>query len=368
MENLVIFFGDEIRINRPFMSCILRKFEEKFLSFYDIKFLNKSDSKLHEILEQSVKNYKFVTIFSTAENFNFISKILASLSSDILELTSDEILAPSMAIEYQKDSFLIKIHGNFVNLLKVSPLENLPEILQNPQINSTSFFIFDSEISYIKLVLEPLKRTYKINLSITKFSEFLVLIRVANNEFSDIEGFLNNVLHRLNFKVILGENLFEFLVKKLAQNGKKITFAESCTAGLIASKIGEISGASEVFDGSLVTYSNEIKNIWLSVESETLSEFGAVSKECVSEMLSGALESSGADFALAVSGIAGPTGGSLQKPVGTIFIGVKEKNAGEIIELFNLKGDRNYIREQSVNIALCLLFKLKISMFFKENF
>ena len=100
------------------------------------------------------------------------------------------------------------------------------------------------------------------------------------------------------------------------------------------------------------------------MENEILNEHGAVSKECVNEMLSGAIESSGADFALAVSGIAGPTGGSENKPVGTIYIGAKEKNGEEIIERFLLKGDRNYIREQSVTIALCLLIKLKAKMFF----
>ena len=100
----------------------------------------------------------------------------------------------------------------------------------------------------------------------------------------------------------------------------KITFAESCTGGLLASSITRINGASAVFDGSLVTYANQIKEDWINVSPQTLITHGAVSEHTVVEMANGALDKSNADIVVAVSGVAGPTGGSEDKPVGTVNI------------------------------------------------
>jgi nicotinamide-nucleotide amidase len=126
----------------------------------------------------------------------------------------------------------------------------------------------------------------------------------------------------LGFYIIGEENdsLQSTVVEALTQKKQTITTAESCTGGLIASMITSISGSSKVFESGFVTYSNDIKQRILDVDTETLSQHGAVSKEVVSQMANGALKKSGADYAVAVSGIAGPEGGSAEKPVGTVWI------------------------------------------------
>ena len=106
----------------------------------------------------------------------------------------------------------------------------------------------------------------------------------------------------------------------LLEQGKRVTFAESCTGGLISSMMTELDGASQVFDAGFVTYSNEMKTRMLGVSGATLTEYGAVSEPVVREMLYGALESSGADLGVAVSGVAGPSGGTKDKPVGTVWV------------------------------------------------
>src|SRR5574344_2224899 len=114
------------------------------------------------------------------------------------------------------------------------------------------------------------------------------------------------------------------LQKLLRKSKKTITTAESCTGGLVASMITKISGSSDIFNGSIVTYSNKIKNQELNVRNETLERFGAVSIEVVNEMLDGAISKFEADFAIAISGIAGPSGGNEKKPVGTVVIGISD--------------------------------------------
>lgn len=116
------------------------------------------------------------------------------------------------------------------------------------------------------------------------------------------------------------QSIAQMLVTLLQLNKKKITFAESCTGGLMASMITEVSGASTVFEAGFVTYSNSIKTSLLGVKTKTLEQFGAVSPQVAQEMLSGALAKSKADYGIAVSGIAGPEGGSEEKPVGTVCI------------------------------------------------
>jgi PncC family amidohydrolase len=112
------------------------------------------------------------------------------------------------------------------------------------------------------------------------------------------------------------------LIEILKQKKLTISTAESCTGGLISKLITDVPGASEVFIGGVVSYSNEMKMRWLGVKQETLEEYGAVSENTVREMLNGIMRETGSNIAVAVSGIAGPTGGTPEKPVGTVFIGV----------------------------------------------
>lgn len=128
--------------------------------------------------------------------------------------------------------------------------------------------------------------------------------------------------------------------------------AESCTGGWIAKTITDIPGSSDWFDCGLAAYSYEAKQALLGVRQETLTQFGAVSRETVLEMVSGALITSGASLAVAVTGIAGPSGGTIDKPVGTVWIGWKRRGRYPIAEEFHFEGDREVVRRQTVAAAL----------------
>jgi len=139
---------------------------------------------------------------------------------------------------------------------------------------------------------------------------------------------------------------------RLKANGQMIATAESCTGGGIAQIITEISGSSAWFDSAFVTYSNNAKVQMLGVKAATLEKYGAVSAETALEMVSGALACSSADCVIAVTGIAGPDGGSLEKPVGTVFIALCYKNEAAKIVRKQFVGNRHQIRTQTVKTAL----------------
>ncbi|MEA3490312.1 MAG: CinA family protein [Campylobacterota bacterium] len=146
------------------------------------------------------------------------------------------------------------------------------------------------------------------------------------------------------------------IIDYLTQQHQTITFAESCTGGQIASAFTAISGASAVLNGSCVTYSNEIKHQWLGVREETLIDFGAVSRECVEEMLVGIQKMAESDYAIAVSGIAGPTGGTELKPVGTVYIGLLTPSYSRV-EKFHFEGTRDEVQESATQKAINILAK-----------
>ncbi|MBU0621884.1 MAG: CinA family protein [Gammaproteobacteria bacterium] len=137
----------------------------------------------------------------------------------------------------------------------------------------------------------------------------------------------------------------------LKAQGMTLVTAESCTGGGVAQAVTRISGSSDWFDRGFVTYSNESKEEMLGVSPETLEQYGAVSEQTVREMVDGALQYSRAQIALSVSGIAGPTGGTPEKPVGTVWFAWGTNKSVHAV-CHHLPGDRDAVRAKSVQIAL----------------
>ena len=146
--------------------------------------------------------------------------------------------------------------------------------------------------------------------------------------------------------------LAETLGRRMLASHDRLVTAESCTGGWIAKAVTDIAGSSDWFDCGMAAYSYEAKQALLGVRPQTLEVHGAVSRETVIEMVSGALVNSGASIAVAVTGIAGPGGGSDDKPVGTVWIGWKRRGGYAKAEVFNFEGDREAVRRQTVAAAL----------------
>jgi nicotinamide-nucleotide amidase len=150
----------------------------------------------------------------------------------------------------------------------------------------------------------------------------------------------------------------ENVAKRLKASGGMIVTAESCTGGWVAQELTAIAGSSSWFDRGFVTYSNEAKQEMLGVRAETLKQHGAVSEETAREMAQGALVNSRGTVALSITGIAGPSGGTAQKPVGTVCF-AWATNAGAVrAETKRFSGDREAVRRQSVDYSLAKVLEV----------
>lgn len=142
----------------------------------------------------------------------------------------------------------------------------------------------------------------------------------------------------------------------LTSNGKTLSLAESCTGGLLSNIITDIPGSSKFFKGAVVSYSNDVKSNILKVPHSILEKYGAVSAPCVREMANGARRILKTNFSIAISGIAGPSGGTKEKPVGLTFIGIASANKIHI-KRFIFQGSRLSVKKQTAEKALQLFIK-----------
>lgn len=159
------------------------------------------------------------------------------------------------------------------------------------------------------------------------------------------------------------DTLQEKVVEKLLEKKLKVATAESCTGGLVSERITRVSGASEVFDCGVCSYANEIKQKLLGVSEETLAVLGAVSAETAVQMAEGVRKLSGADIGISTTGIAGPTGGTPEKPVGLVYVGVCTKSETYPLRLnlgggINRTNSRDYIRKLTSDAVLFTILSI----------
>lgn len=188
-------------------------------------------------------------------------------------------------------------------------------------------------------------------------SEVEVHLALKSDDGAKADEVLNEIAEKIVGKLGVavfstqGESMEEVVGRMLVESGTTLSVAESCTGGLIGSRLTDVPGSSRYFIEGAVSYSNAAKVRMLGVSEKTLDEFGAVSSETAGEMASGMRKEAGTDYGISVTGIAGPDGGSDEKPVGTVFVGFADKNGSKTMKM-TLPGDRYLIRWRSSQAAL----------------
>ncbi len=223
--------------------------------------------------------------------------------------------------------------------------------------------LFGADIDKVKKEIAELELPEKTGITLRRESHIVYLdITVLDKEALDktLDAIMKSSLsvHIADDSI---QTLEDAAIYFLKEKGLTLALAESCTGGLCAARLVDVSGASQVFLGSVVSYANSAKHNILGVHASTLEKNGAVSGQTVVEMARGARYEFGADIAVSVSGIAGPTGGTDEKPVGTVYVGYSSKNGSLAIKASFGNIGRSEIREKSVNLMLHTIIEHTIS-------
>ena len=289
--------------------------------------------------------------------------------ADVLEgcevLFNDVGTAPGMWIEHQqiKYVFLPGVPFEMKFLITNRILPKLRDVQRETVAHRHIITIglgesfLAREIADIEESLpESIKLAYLPKLGLVR----LRLTQIGESD-SSIDYFHNLLVERLNRHVVSTSDISieQAIVESFTQKGLKLATAESCTGGGIASSITSVPGASCIFDCGIVAYHNTIKQNLLGVDPKVLEQYGAVSEQTVIQMAEGVKKLAHADYAIASSGIAGPGGGTPEKPVGTVWIAVSGKNK-TISRLFNFQNSREINIERSIAQALAMLWNLYI--------
>lgn len=222
------------------------------------------------------------------------------------------------------------------------------------QIATTIAAVEDALPPHIKLAYLPRPGIVRLRLTASGADESLLQQEVAQFE-AQIRALLGHHVYG-----VAEEPLEAAIGQQLRQRGASVATAESCTGGTIAALLTSIAGASDYFPGSVVAYSNDIKQQLLSVQEATLENFGAVSEATVLEMVAGVRQRFSADYGIAVSGIAGPGGGTPEKPVGLVWIAVQGPEQ-TVARSFNFGNERSLNIERASMTALYLLWKMLVT-------
>ncbi|ABQ46256.1 competence/damage-inducible protein cinA [Thermotoga petrophila RKU-1] len=257
---------------------------------------------------------------------------------------------------------LLTVDGKIVILLPGPPRELIPMFNALKDRLRTPDALYQVVLKYYSIpeaVLEDLLKDilYSQNIvEVATMADHVEGVRLRLTTHMKNKEYLDEMVKKILDKT--GEHLYgvndekmeEVVVRLLKDRKKTLAVAESCTGGMLSSLVVNVPGASEVFAGGVVAYSNDLKKHILGVREDTLRKHGAVSKECVQEMTEGLKKLTGADICVSISGIAGPSGGTPEKPVGTVFIDIFEHE--HITMRYNFTGDRNTIRTRSAMMAL----------------
>ncbi|MBT5934685.1 CinA family protein [Sulfurimonas sp.] len=362
MKLHLIFIGNKFVYNNSLKNYILQNIEEKNEFINSITYFKSSDNSLFLYLERELNSSDKFIIITSKQNFSTVGKLICTATSDN-QIVRDNMLIPQKAALSHERSYLLEYKEAIVNVLQMDDGQKMPELLIMSKNTKARIHIFDEERETLINILNPIAQMYEVQFEVIEEVKGWLQVDIFSKKYGDISHFVNGVKKLLPKKLINSSSVVTHIIQRLSSASKKITFSESCTGGLLSYYFTKENGASKILDGSLVTYSNLIKENWLAVTPTSLENYGAVSAEVIEEMSEGAINVSGADFAISISGIAGEGGGTDEKPVGTVYIGVRTKNRHKE-EHYHFNGDRNYVQHQSAMSAIKMLLLIDKDTFF----
>lgn len=314
---------------------------------------------LHEPTVEKIKTYFSTKGMEMAQN----NLKQAMLPKDCMIFPNDNGTAPGMAIEKDGVHILVlpgpprELKPMFRNCAVPYLMQFSDRIIVSHNIRTFGIGeslmaervndLFDAENPTVAPYAKDGEALLRVTAMARTKEEAEILCKPVINEIKNrLDGFVYGVDYTC---------IEEAVIEKLKEKHMKVATAESCTGGLIAKRITDVPGASEVFDCGIISYANEIKHRVLGVSEDDLNKYGAVSEPVARQMAQGALKVSGADIAVSVTGIAGPDSDSTNKPVGLVYIGLADRDNVWVRELRTSRKDRSYNRYVSASNALNMI-------------
>ncbi|MCS7204443.1 MAG: nicotinamide-nucleotide amidohydrolase family protein [Leptospiraceae bacterium] len=326
---------------------------------------------LREITQKEIimhpETTKKIEEIAKIRNIDFdIAKKQARILKESIPILNPVGLAPGMIINYQ-NKVIIALPGVPLEMKSMLSyvIEYLDKLRKKEFYEKKRFYLYNEPESEFQKNFHHLQREVMGSFSFISFTWGVS----ANPGY--LKVFVENKEPRLSKKfALLIEKIEEFYREKFlnqpiewelqsifVQNQKTLSIAESCTGGLLGKILTDIPGSSKYFLGTIVSYSNELKINILKVPKEIIQTYGAVSKECAEAMVEGVVNLTKSDYGISITGIAGPDGGTKEKPVGTVFIGIKTPEKTEVHKIYYPSQSRERIREYSAYTAIFLLYK-----------
>jgi nicotinamide-nucleotide amidase len=316
-------------------------------------------------IDQAVINQLAIYFKDRGRQLLEINKIQAELPSGCITLFNEWGTAPGMWFDVD-GRVVISLPGvpyEMKNIFEFKALPKIQERFQEPTLYHKTIVTFNIPESILAKQIEDIEEQLPNNIKLAYLPGLNVVRLRLTGTMSDevnihesVDLCAQKIIDRVGSGVIATQDLTlaEIASKKLNAKGKTLSVAESCTGGYISHLLTSIPGASKVFVGSVVSYSNSVKHHQLGVESTLFETVGAVSEQVVSQMAIGVRERLQTDYSIAVSGVAGPAGGSDEKPVGTVVIGVASATE-TIVKTFHFHGERINVIGRSANMAFAML-------------
>ena len=331
-----------------------------------------------DVTKKTICNYFEVGLKFDQTSFENVERIFNHLNREITQVNKDQALipensealpnyfgtAPGIWIEHN-NTILVCLPGVPYEMKDIMVNQVFPRIkgMSNDVVTHNTLVVSGIPESIISEQIKDIEASLPNGFKIAYLPNYgVVRLRISARGLD--ETYINAELKRIQSEIssILGDFVVSFVDQKieetvgklLAERNETLSIAESCTGGYTAHLITSVSGSSKYFPGSVVTYSYENKTEVLGVDANLLWNEGAVSQEVVEQMCQAVREKNSSDYGVAISGIAGPGGGTEEKPVGTVWMAVCDKTSC-YSKVYHLRGDRSQNIERSANLALELL-------------
>jgi nicotinamide-nucleotide amidase len=297
-----------------------------------------------------------------------VNKLQAELPDGCITLFNEWGTAPGMWFEHE-GKIIISMPGvpyEMKNIFEFKALPLINERFSQPKLFHKTIVTINVPESILAKRIEEVEDNLPSYIKLAYLPNWnIVRLRLTGVEqtgkdiINEIEAYTQAIQTILGDAVVATEDMSmaEIVFNQLSAKNQTLSIAESCTGGYISHQMTMLPGASKVFVGSVVSYSNSVKHHQLGVESTLFETVGAVSEQVVTQMVEGVRERLTTDYAIAVSGVAGPGGGSVEKPVGTVVIGVCNKDT-TLVKTFHFIGDRMNVIGRANNMAFEMLRQL----------